>query len=81
MNTVTLVIIGAVVAVAVLLILRLSGQLRNIQQKFAVTRENRSGRDRRRRALPVKKERRRTPRREEEVADTFVRRLEHRREE
>ncbi len=78
MSTVLLVIVGGVAAVALLLVLRLSRQVSNTQQKFTVTRDNRSGRDRRQRNVPVKKERRRLPRREEEVAASFVRRLENR---
>lgn len=78
MNGVVIVIIGVVLAIALLLILRLSRDVSGIQQKLEVSRDRRKGEDRRKVNIPVAVERRRQPRRQEEVAATFVRRLEGR---
>jgi len=78
MSTVTMVILGVVAAIAVLVVLRLSHHLSGTHRGFKVTRDRRSGPDRRQQNLPVRKERRRHIRRQRDLAASFVQGLEHR---
>ena len=67
-------VVGAVLVVVV----RARPALHDATRGAGTTRDRRSGRDRRLTRVSVPFERRRGPRRHEEIADDFVRRLENR---
>jgi hypothetical protein len=71
--TVTTVAIICVILMLVLLVLmRLPSSSTRFGSTFRTTRERRSGKDRRQRSIPVALERRRSPRRQEDLAAQYV---------
>jgi hypothetical protein len=74
----TLFIWAVVATVIILVMFRLPAASRTFTSPFRTTRERRSGQDRRRQRISVAVERRRRPRREQDLAAQYVAKLDAR---
>ena len=68
----TLFIIAIVAVLVMLVVIRLSSHAKTLTSSARTTRERRSGVDRRQRPVPIRRERRKRPRRRDDIASQYV---------